>query len=108
MYSVSTTAKLALWQRISTKMLFFVLSGILIAIFFLYIFLVNRTIMNVVARSNTQKSISSISTTVGDLEGTYLTLQSMITIDLAYQKGFKDATPEFIGRDGTIAYNTSR
>ncbi len=68
--------KLPLWHMISTKALFFILAALLLTIFGLYAYLVNMTIMNVVSRQNTERSISNLSTTIGELEYKYMALRN--------------------------------
>ncbi len=108
MYVKVKSLKVPLWEKISTKMLFFVLASILIVIFGFYAYLVNKTIMNVVARGKVEQNISSLSSSIGDLEFKYMTIRNGITIDLAYAKGFLDAEPtQFISRNpSTLSYNS--
>jgi len=58
-----------------------------------YGFLVNKTIMNAVAKQNLTKEISSLNSTVDSMEFTYLSLENNITMDLAAAKGYV-AVPE--------------
>lgn len=108
MYTKALGLSKPIWQRINTKILFFILAATFVSIFLLYAYLVNKTIMNVVARQHTEKSISALSSKLGDLEAKYLALQGGVTIDLAYARGFKDANPQFISRSGVVAYNTAQ
>ena len=55
-----------------------------------YIFLVHKTIVNVVMRESVVKDIRNKSTAVSDIESTYLTAKNKINIDLAHAKGFED------------------
>ncbi len=64
--------------------LFLVFAFLLIA----YGFLVNRTILNAVAKQNLQSQISSLNSSVDSLEFKYLGLENNITIDLALSKGY--------------------
>jgi hypothetical protein len=100
--------KLPIWHIISSKTLFFILATILVTIFGLYAYLVNKTIMNVVSRQNTEQSISNLSTTIGELEYKYMTLRNGITIDYAYTQGFHDSVAsQFITRGpSTLSYNS--
>ena len=99
-------------HKISTKALFFIVLAVLLVTFFSYVYLVNKTIMNVVAREKVESNISSLSTTIGTLEYKYITLKNSVTLDLAYSKGFKEATPsQFIARQksgNSLSYNFSR
>ncbi len=108
MYVKIKTMKLPFWEKIRTKMLFYILATILITIFGLYAYLVNRTIMNVVAREKTYREISTLSTSIGELEFKYMSIRNNITLELAYEKGFHDAVPsQFISRGSSaLSFNT--
>lgn len=66
-----------------------------------YALLVNRTVMNVVAREKTEDEIASLTSHVGDLEFKEMSLRGTITMETAYALGFNEA-PEitFIARSG--------
>lgn len=95
--------------KISDKALFFIVLGFLISTFVMYVFLVNKTIMNVVAREKVEKNISSLSTSIGELEFKYISLKNKVTLELAHSKGFSDVSPtRFIARNGngsSLSYN---
>lgn len=97
--------------KIKTRTAFFLSFIMLIAVFSLYVYLVNRTVMNVVARQRMEKEMVSISGTIGDLEFKYITLKNSVTLELAYQKGFQDASPSsFLAREKhnpALSYNYS-
>ncbi len=65
--------------------------------------------MNVVAREKIERNIGALSTTIGDLEYKYMTIKNTVTLDLAYTRGFTDATPtQFLSRApqaATLSYN---
>lgn len=75
------------------KTTFFILTAILFTTFSSYVFLVNKTVANVVTRGKAQASISSISSAMGELEFKYMTLKKSVTLELAYSKGFNDSVP---------------
>jgi hypothetical protein len=92
------------------KLLVYLLIAAVVSTFFLYIYLVNKTIMNVVTRERAQSNISSLSTTLGSLEFKYITLKNGVTLDVAHEKGFQDASPTaFLARKtgGPLTYNSS-
>ena len=99
-------------QAMSTKKLFFVLLTALILMFASYVYLVNKTIMNVVARERTEKTLSKLSTTIGGLEFKYITLKNNITLELAHAKGFQDSTnTTFLAKNASnvsLSYNSTR
>ncbi|MCC2630929.1 MAG: hypothetical protein K0S38_738 [Candidatus Paceibacter sp.] len=97
---------------VSTKTVFFVTLAALLSTFIFYVYLVNKTVMNVVARQQVERAISEHSTSLGALEFKYIGLKNAVTLELAYAKGFTDATPvSFIARENTntaLSYNSSR
>ncbi len=108
MYLKAKTLQRPWWATIDIKIVFFSLAALLLTFFLLYAYLVNKTVMNVVARENAENDISELSTTIGTLESQYMTLKNSVTLDLAYSRGFKDATPsQFISRGpATLSYNS--
>jgi hypothetical protein len=96
----------------STKTVFFLTLVALLSTFFFYVYLVNKTVMNVVARQQVERSISQLSSDLGTLEFKYIGLKNKVTLELAHAKGFQDATPiTFLAREGTnssISYNSRR
>jgi hypothetical protein len=76
-----------------------------------YVYLVNKTIMNVVARERIESDISTLSSSVGALEFKYISLKNGVTLELAHAKGFQDALPTtFIdaSKRPALSYNSSR
>ncbi|MES3031099.1 MAG: hypothetical protein V4697_01655 [Patescibacteria group bacterium] len=55
-----------------------------------YVFLLQKAIMNVVAREKVSKEIRHISTSVSELESKYLSAKNTINIELAHARGFKN------------------
>jgi hypothetical protein len=103
---------LTLINSLNTKVLFFVFATLLVGTFLCYVYLVNATIMNVVAREQIETNISDLSTTIGTLEYKYISLKNAVTIDLAHAKGFTDASPtSFLARKDAapaLSYNGAR
>ena len=104
----SQTIPLPFIGRMSQKLLFYILAVILVGILFFYAFLVNKTVMNVVVREKTEDTVSTLSGSLGNLESQYLALESTITINLAYKKGFIDASPQFIHSAQSVAFNSKQ
>ena len=69
-----------------------VLVGTIVSLLVLYVYFVNQTIWNIVARQDMTKSINNTSSDVATLEASYMALSSSLTIDHAYTLGFKDIT----------------
>lgn len=92
--------------------MFFVLATLLVIIFAVYVYLINKTVMNVVAREQTEQDIAQLSGTLGELEFKYITLKNIITLDLAYERGFQETSPKaFISRTtrpASLSYNYDR
>lgn len=61
-----------------------------------YVYGVNRTVFNVVAKTKAEKSLAQISVAVADLESSQVSLKNKITLDFAYSQGFKDASKQQI------------
>lgn len=69
-----------------------------------YAFLLQKAIMNVVAREKISTDIRTLSTSVSELEAKYLTVKNTINIELAHAKGFKNAeVSNFISKKSLTA-----
>jgi hypothetical protein len=108
----SKVLKISKWYNLynlNERALFYILASVLVVVFMLYAYLVNRTILNVVAREQTQKQITSLSSSIGNLEFKYITAKNSVTLDLAHSKGFIDSnSTTFIARkanSSTLTYN---
>jgi hypothetical protein len=64
---------------------------ILVSQALLYIYLVNSSIFNVVARKEQEEMISLTETEITGLVSEYMALSEKITLELAYERGFVDA-----------------
>ncbi len=53
-----------------------------------YIYLVNRTVLNVVAREEVETVLSTLGTKVSELEFKYISLKNVVTMQYAYDRGF--------------------
>ena len=94
------------WGKVNARSLFLLLIGALLAFFFLYVGLVRATVSHVIARSNAERSMSSISGQLGDMESRYLALENAITLQVAYQDGFiPTATSQFVSKTQSLSYN---
>ncbi|MDQ3014540.1 MAG: hypothetical protein M3Q73_01600 [bacterium] len=103
------TLKVKFWDNLNTKLLFFVLAGLLLMIFVSYAYLINKTIMNVVAREKSEQRIATLSSVIGELEFEHMMVKNKVTLELAHQKGFMDASPSrFLARSGALllTYNS--
>lgn len=57
----------------------------------LYIFLIDRTIWNVVARQNDEKSLDSLNSQTAQLESTYMSMENSLDMNMAKSLGFNSA-----------------
>ena len=79
-------------MRIGQKKIFFTLAFAALFVLGTYIYFVNQTVWNVVARQNTVKAIHKVSSEVAALEATYMSLSSSLTLEQALLLGFKEVT----------------
>lgn len=71
-----------------------------------YLYAVNRTVFNVVATTNAEKTLAQSAATSADLESSYIALKNKITLDFAYSQGFQDASGQQIFLVKKPAVNT--
>jgi hypothetical protein len=65
----------------------------------LYIYAINATIRNTVARQNLQLAAADLSSEESSLEYAYINKKNEISIDVAYANGYKDiSSPIYISR----------
>ena len=87
---------------ITAPKIFWTLSSVLMLLVLTYGYMLNATILNVVARQKSQNDIASLSSDIGNLETSYIALQNNVNIDLAYSMGFKDVSnPQFLYRNSS-------
>lgn len=94
------------WQRINTKITFYILAIILVVLSALYMFLMNRTVMNVVERENIERQIADKSSSLAEIEFSYISSKNTVTLEKAHEIGFIDAVPStYIARkDSPVAF----
>lgn len=61
-----------------------------------YVYMINRTVFNIVASTDAKKVLAQSSAAAADLESRYISLKNKITLDFAYAQGFKDASNQQI------------
>lgn len=77
----------------------------------IYIYAVNATARNIVARQDLERQIANTRANLNSLEFAYIELKNNITIELAYLYGFKEVrNPLYISRTNpaSLSYNTLR
>tara|TARA_Y100001935_G_scaffold235865_1_gene220111 strand:+ start:535 stop:852 length:318 start_codon:yes stop_codon:yes gene_type:complete len=82
------------------------LAGIIVTSFVSYIYLVNRTVLNVVAREEIEETLSNLHGDVSELEFSYITLKNSITMHYALEQGFQEVDEKenvfFASRDTSV------
>jgi len=100
------TKTLSYDQRLQTFWsLIFILSACLV----IYIFAVNGAVRNTVVRQNLEKETTNLSARIGELEFSYIAMKNKISLNLAYERGFKEVvSPVYISRSASrsLSINT--
>ncbi len=89
------------------KTIFWSLLGALLICVGFYLYFINTTIHNVVARQNLENEAGSITLSIGAKEFEYITKRNTVTLELAYSMGFKDVkVKSFVSKKdgGSVAY----
>jgi len=92
MVTVMVTLRLQSFNQIDIthrRVFLIVLAHLFFAVF-MYGFLVNATILNIVERKNTQEEVRILNSLIGELESEYSFLRSRISYEEAYARGFKE------------------
>lgn len=83
--------------------IFFGLLFLLVVLFVTYGFLVKSTVHNIVLRENFGKERATLISHIADLNANYIALKNAITLDIAYERGFKPSSePHFISKQNTL------
>lgn len=97
-----TTNETSFWQRLSGRAAFFAALSLVVVFAGAYLFLVNRTVMNIVARERMQREIATASASLSELEFSYMTAKNSVTLEKAHSIGFVDASPStFLSRSSS-------
>ena len=93
----------------NTRLIFGLLALMLVTLFVLYVYLVNKTVLNVVARENIQNQVSTLSGQVGQMEFQDIGLRNGITMALASNYGLEQVSAsQFLERTSqpaALSYN---
>lgn len=76
---------------------------------FIYIYAVNVTARNIVVRQDLERQMANISVNLNSLEFDYIELKNNVTIELAYDHGFREAkSPLYVSRTrpASLSFNT--
>jgi hypothetical protein len=90
-------------QLNNEKTMFWSLIGLLVLSLGFYMYFINATVHNVVARQNLEAEASTLTLDIGNKEFQYITERNNVTLQVAYAMGFKDVTEKTF-----ISKNTSR
>lgn len=102
------TKSISIDTRVRT---FWTLIFLSIALLVVYIYGVNATVRNTVARQNIESEVSNISNKLGEMEFIYISLTNKVSLQVAYSRGFKDVSaPEYISRTSgpSLSMNTRK
>lgn len=82
------------------RTIFWGLLGILVLSVGFYMYFINATVHNVVARQNLESESGTLTLAIGNQEFEYIKARNNITIQVAYAKGFKDVSQKtYISRN---------
>jgi hypothetical protein len=90
------------------KTMFWTLVGILLFCAGFYMYCINATVHNVVARQNLETESSQLTLSIGSQEFQYISKRNGITMATAQELGFREVSAKtFISRDGgQVSYAT--
>ncbi len=87
-------------QLNTEKVIFWSILGALLLCFGFYVYFINSTVHNVVARQNLETEASNLTLSIGNQEFEYITSRNNVTLALAYSLGFKEVSAKtFISKD---------
>lgn len=89
------------------KTIFWSLVGVLFFSLCFYMYFINATVRNVVARQNLEKEANSLTLAIGNKEFEYISKRNAVNLAMAYSMGFKEtAVKQYIktGDSNTVAY----
>lgn len=77
----------------------------------MYVYGVNATVRNTVARQNLEAEAANISTHLGEMEFAYIGLKNRVSLEIAYERGYQNvASPTFISKNSSrsLSFNNAR
>jgi hypothetical protein len=87
-------------QLNNEKTIFWSLIGLLLLGIGFYMYLINATVHNIVARENFETEASALTLAIGKQEFAYIQARNSITLEMAYSMGFKDiAEKTYVSRN---------
>lgn len=91
-------------QLNTEKNIFWTLVGVLFFCAVFYMYSINVTIRNVVARESLENKVAELTLAIGNKEFQYISLRNTITLPLAYSLGFKDVKEKTYISAKTVGY----
>lgn len=88
---------------------FWIMVAVSLLSVFVYIYAINTTARNIALRQNLEREISTASANLDSLEFAYIELKNNITIELAYNQGFREVkNPLYVSRapSASLSFNT--
>jgi hypothetical protein len=88
---------------------FWVLVALSVLLLLVYIYAINTTARNIAVRQDLERQIAQVSASLDPLEFAYIELQNNVTMELAYEYGFKETqSPLYVSRAraGALSFNT--
>ena len=88
---------------------FWILTAVSLLSLFIYIYAINVTARNIALRQNLERQTARVSANLDLLEFAYIELKNNITIELAYQHGFREIkNPLYVSRTraASLSFNT--
>jgi hypothetical protein len=86
-----------------------VLLGIIVSLAFAYALFINAAVANIVSAKDMQSKMTSLTSSVSNLESTYLSSKSSINLEYALSLGFKEAKGDIIyvasGQARSLSFN---
>ena len=74
-----------------------------------YIYAISATARNIALRQDLERQVASVSASLDSLEFAYIELKNNVTIELAYEYGFREAqSPLYVSRtrSAALSFNT--
>lgn len=94
--------------NINSKILFFILIGMIVMLSVSYMFFVSSTVRNVVVRKSLIEQVASLNSTLATLESEYVSSSSLVDMDLAVSLGFREVrNPTFISKKQAVSLSSS-
>lgn len=88
---------------------FWILVTISILSLSIYIYAINSTARNIATRQSLERQVAKVSANLDSLEFAYIELKNNVTMELAYQYGFREVkSPLYVSRahSSALSFNT--